>query len=94
MLSLGAVPPEMRQKFNTFVYDVVNAHKSGFTLESLKLEEMMRRDPNDPLMEDIEAAIMSQAMRLVFLTLKVREEEEEAGGRSDSSPLKPPIKGI
>ena len=38
--SVGAsVPAEIRSKFQTFVYDVVNAAQGGYTLESLKLED-------------------------------------------------------
>ena len=89
-----SVPPEYRQKFNTFVYDVVNAHKSGFTLQSLKLEELMRRDADSPPLEMIEEAIMSQSMRLVFLTLEVLKEEEEASGNGNgNTPPRPPIPG-
>ena len=83
--SLGAtVSPEISRNYGTFVYDVVNARKSGYTLETLKLEEMMRRSAEEKSEEyvekdQMEAAILSQCMRLVFLTVTVLEEEEAAG---------------
>ena len=41
--SLGdTVDPSIRQKFYTFVYDVVNAQKQGYTLQTLKLENLVR----------------------------------------------------
>ena len=43
----ASVPAEIRQKFQTFVYDVVNAAQGGYTLEALKLEDMLRRQGTD-----------------------------------------------
>ena len=43
--ALGAtVPAPIRSQYTTFVYDVVNAKKSGYTLQTLKLEEVARRE--------------------------------------------------
>jgi len=72
-----SVSSEIRGTYTTFVYDVVNAHKSGFTLQSLKLEEIMKREVDAPQRTEIEEAILSQSMRLIFLTLEVLKEEEE-----------------
>ena len=73
------------------MYDVVNAHKQGFTLQTLKLEELARSDPEDKPRTQLETAILSQCMRLVMLTLTVLEEEKLAG--DETLPPKPPIKG-
>lgn len=74
-----SVPGEIRQKFQTFVYDVVNAAKGGFTLETLKLEDLLRRSDADAAsLSQMEKAILGQSMRVVFLTLAVKEEAEAA----------------
>ncbi|GMI36568.1 hypothetical protein TrRE_jg5005 [Triparma retinervis] len=104
--SLGdTVDPAIRQKFYTFVYDVVNAHKQGYTLQTLKLENLVRSGAEEggeveeagksEQDKAIEKAILSQSMRLVFLTLTVLEEEALAneGGTGDANPPKPPIPG-
>ena len=79
--SVGAsVPAEIRSKFQTFVYDVVNAAQGGYTLESLKLEDMLRRQGTDSeSLGAVEKAILGQSMRVVFLTLTVRDEAAAAG---------------
>ena len=79
--SVGAsVPAEIRSKFQTFVYDVVNAAQGGYTLESLKLEDMLRRQGTDSAsLSAVEKAILGQSMRVVFLTLTVRDEAAAAG---------------
>ena len=76
----ASVPAEIRQKFQTFVYDVVNAQRGGFTLESLKLEEMLRRQGTAAEgLSAVEKAILGPSMRVIFLTLTVRDEAEAAG---------------
>jgi len=69
--SLGdTVDPDIRQKFYTFVYDVVNAKKQGYNLQTLKLEQLVRSEGE--VVEEgkteqekaIEKAILSQSMRL------------------------------
>ena len=79
--SVGAsVPAEIRSQFQTFVYDVVNAAQGGYTLESLKLEDMLRRQGTDSAsLGAVEKAILGQSMRVVFLTLTVRDEAAAAG---------------
>ena len=92
--AVGAtVPPEIRSQFCTFIYDVVNARQSGYTLETLKLEDLMRRSGGDEekSMTDMERAILSQSMRICFLTLTVLDETEKATGKQ---PPKPNIPGI
>lgn len=75
----ASVPADIRQKFQTFVYDVVNAAQGGYTLESLKLEDMMRRQGKDTEgMDQMQKAILGQSMRVIFLTLTVREESAAA----------------
>ena len=60
----ATVPADIRKKFNTFCYDVVvNAKKTGFNLSTLKLEQVMKRSADDPAMEPMEEAVMSQCMR-------------------------------
>ena len=76
----ASVPAEIRSKFQTFVYDVVNAAQGGYTLESLKLEDMLRRQGTDSeSLGAVEKAILGQSMRVVFLTLTVRDEAAAAG---------------
>ncbi|GMH86058.1 hypothetical protein TrVE_jg4419 [Triparma verrucosa] len=101
------VGPDLRQKFYTFVYDVVNAKKQGYTLQTLKLEQMMRNSEGEPSeiaektsalapqQRQMEEAILSQSMRLVFLTLTVLDETsefEKKDGDDDIIP-RPPIPG-
>jgi len=113
--SIGStVDPDLRQKFYTFVYDVVNAKKQGYTLQTLKLEQIMKNSSGQPTsiaekteqmnaqQRQIEEAILSQSMRLVFLTLTVLEESEEfekgngngnGGGGDNGDVPRPPIPG-
>ena len=42
----ASVPAEIRSQFQTFVYDVVNAAQGGYTLESLKLEDIDKDSAN------------------------------------------------
>jgi len=73
------VPEDVRRKFGTFVYDVANARAGGFSLEALKLEDMLRRQGTDATeLSAVEKAVLSQSMRVVFLTLAVRDEAEAA----------------
>ena len=74
--SAGAFPgqsvaAELRQKFYTFTYDVVNAKKQGYGLEKLKLEEVLQSDEEKTPME---RAVLSQAMRICFLAIQAAEE--------------------
>lgn len=101
--SLGdTVDPSIRQKFYTFVYDVVNAKKQGYDLQTLKLEQLVRSDGDVQSEEDkgkteqekaVENAILSQSMRLVFLTLTVLDEEALAKGEEGGNPPRPNIPG-
>jgi len=91
----ASAPPEIRQKFQTFVYDVVNAKQGGFTLESLKLEDMLRRQGADAeALSPLEKAILGQSMRVVFLTLAVRDEAAEAANLPPPRRPGPSIPGI
>lgn len=86
----ASVPEDTRQKFRTFVYDVVNAKAAGYTFEALKLEDVVRRSgEGEAPMSDMERAILSQSMRIVFLTLTVLNDMEAASG-----PPKPNIPGV
>lgn len=78
----ASVPADIRQKFECFVSDVVDARADGASLPSLKLEDMLRRADADELaaLSTMERAILGQAMRVVFLTITVLEETEAAGG--------------
>ena len=89
-----SVPEEIRKQFGTFVYDVVNARKSGFTLETLKLEDLMRRSGTGESMTAMEKAILGQSMRVVFLTLTVKEESEAAADLPPPRKPGPSIPGI
>ena len=63
-----------------FVYDVVNAAQGGYTLESLKLEDMLRRQGTDSAsLRRRREGHPGQSMRVVFLTLTVRDEAAAAG---------------
>ena len=65
-LSLGA-----RLKLLGVPHLIVEAHGRGAELQSLKLEELL---PAAPPQDAQERAILSQSMRLVFLTAVVLEE--------------------
>lgn len=87
----GTVPPDIRSKFNTFVYDVVNAKRGGWTFQTLKLEELMRSSGGEggvevSSMSAMERAILGQSMRVVFLTIQVIEETNVARGDSVPRP--------
>ncbi|CAM9550318.1 unnamed protein product [Scytosiphon promiscuus] len=59
-------------RFSDFVKKVMDAAARGHTLQTLKLEEVMRRgaEPRTPM----EAAVLSQSMRIVFATLDLMKE--------------------
>ena len=94
----SAVSPELRSKFNTFTYDVCNAHKQGLSLQTLKLTELFRRDDSDSdsnsgsssTLEEpkspLEEAVLSQCMRVAFLTLDVMKDEEGFGKKNNLGP--------
>ena len=91
----ASVPAEIRSKFQTFVYDVVNAAQGGYTLESLKLEDMLRRQGTDSeSLGAVEKAILGQSMRVVFLTLTVRDEAAAAGDLPPPRRPGPSIPGV
>lgn len=66
------IDPPFKDKFDDFVENVMRAHQRGYSLQSLKLEEMMRKggDPRTPW----ESAVLSQSLRIVFTTLSVMQE--------------------
>eukprot|EP00903_Cladosiphon_okamuranus_P011145 g10519.t1 len=59
-------------RFAEFVQKVMDAAAKGHTLQTLKLEEVMRRgaEPRTPL----EQAVLSQSMRIVFATIDLMKE--------------------
>ncbi|KAJ1632055.1 hypothetical protein T492DRAFT_991656 [Pavlovales sp. CCMP2436] len=93
-----SLPADIRAKFNTFVYDVVNAKRGGWTLQTLKLEDLMRRSASGgegggeggngdaPPMTAMEKAVLSQSMRVVFLTLQGLDDVNKASGKSIPGP--------
>ena len=62
---------ELRQKFYTFTYDIVNAKKQGYDLANLKLEEVLQSSEEKTPMEQ---AVLSQAMRICYLAIQATEE--------------------
>ena len=70
-----SVPAALRAKYEPLVSGVVEAHKRGAELQSLTLEELL---PASPPQDAQERAILSQSMRLVFLTAVVLKEVELA----------------
>ena len=75
--------------------DVVNAAQGGYTLESLKLEDMLRRQGTDSeSLGAVEKAILGQSMRVVFLTLTVRDEAAAAGDLPPPRRPGPSIPGV
>ena len=90
-----SVPSDIRQKFNTFVYDCVNARQGGWTLQTLKLEELVKRSGGDSAGPDItdpmEKAILGQSMRIVFLTQQCLDDAALASGKSVPKPNIPGI---
>ena len=77
-----SVGVELRKKYTPMVEGVVSAHTNGRTLPSLELCEFLK-----PPADAVEKAVLSQSMRLIFLTLVVLEEERGA------VPIKPPGTG-
>mmetsp|Transcript_30299 Transcript_30299/g.61455 ORF Transcript_30299/g.61455 Transcript_30299/m.61455 type:complete len:220 (+) Transcript_30299:2-661(+) len=75
-----SIPTPLEDRFLGFVRNIVQAHAMGSTLQRLKLEEMMNREEGSAERSPVETAILSQAMRIVFITLDVlkREAEEDA----------------
>jgi len=90
-----SVPSEIRQKFNTFVYDCVNARQGGWTLQTLKLEELMKSSGGNSAAPDMtdpmEKAILGQSMRIVFLTLQCLDDANLASGKSVPKPNIPGV---
>jgi len=68
-----SVAEELRQKFYTFTYDIVNAKKQGFDLAGLKLEEVLQSDDEEER-PPMEQAVLSQAMRICYLAIQATEE--------------------
>eukprot|EP00310_Coccolithus_braarudii_P022284 CAMPEP_0183353744 /NCGR_PEP_ID=MMETSP0164_2-20130417/34806_1 /TAXON_ID=221442 /ORGANISM="Coccolithus pelagicus ssp braarudi, Strain PLY182g" /LENGTH=193 /DNA_ID=CAMNT_0025526477 /DNA_START=126 /DNA_END=707 /DNA_ORIENTATION=+ len=66
-----SVAADLRQKFYTFTYDIVNAKKQGYDLATLKLEEVLQSSEERTPMEQ---AVLSQAMRICYLTIQAAEE--------------------
>lgn len=92
--NVGAtVPEDTRAKFEPFVRGVVDRKRRGFTLQALKLEELLGGE-SQPEQERsaMETAILSQSMRLIFLTLTVLDEEFPPPGKREPNP-KPFIPG-
>ena len=93
------VGAELREKYAPLVEGVVVAHVQGRALQSLELSEFLQPVPSDA----VEKAVLSQSMRLIFLTLVVLKEEGEgipikpAGGpptkRGYDGPPQPYIPG-
>ena len=74
--SAGAFPgqsvaADLRQKFYTFTYDIVNAKRQGYDLAGLKLEEVLQNAEEKTPMEQ---AVLSQAMRICYLAIQAAEE--------------------
>lgn len=67
-----APPPPRTPQFYTFTYDVVNAKKQGYDLNSLKLEEVFKGGGEERT--PMESAVLSQAMRIVFLAIVASEK--------------------
>ena len=65
-------PPSSEPQFYTFTYDVVNAKKQGYDLNSLKLEEIFKGGGEERT--PMESAVLSQAMRIVFLAIVASEK--------------------
>ena len=99
---LFVLPNQIEQKFKDAVPENVEVNYKDFqvnlldksvVVETLKLEDLMRRSGGDEekSMTDMERAILSQSMRICFLTLTVLDETEKATGKQ---PPKPNIPGI
>jgi len=66
-----SVSEDLRQKFYTFTYDIVNAKRQGYDLAGLKLEEILQSSEEKTPMEQ---AVLSQAMRICYLAIQAAEE--------------------
>jgi hypothetical protein len=84
-------------KFTPFVSDIVNAKRVGWSFKTLKLEELLKTSglvlddgSSATTMSEVERAVLSQSMRVVFLTMEVVHDTKLAKG--DSIP-KPNIPG-
>jgi len=71
-----SVAADLRQKFYTFTYDIVNAKKQGYDLAGLKLEEILQSSEEKSATErtPMEQAVLSQAMRICYLAIQAAEE--------------------
>ena len=72
-----SVAADLRQKFYTFTYDIVNAKKQGFDLAGLKLEEVLQSSDQERR-TPMEQAVLSQAMRICYLAIEAAEEASQA----------------
>eukprot|EP00274_Cyanoptyche_gloeocystis_P001607 CAMPEP_0196663612 /NCGR_PEP_ID=MMETSP1086-20130531/53547_1 /TAXON_ID=77921 /ORGANISM="Cyanoptyche gloeocystis , Strain SAG4.97" /LENGTH=198 /DNA_ID=CAMNT_0041999501 /DNA_START=254 /DNA_END=850 /DNA_ORIENTATION=+ len=57
----------------SLVMGVMDAHRRGYSLESLKLEQTLLLRDGESALPESEAAVRSQWMRIVFLTLDLIE---------------------
>eukprot|EP00628_Pelagophyceae_sp_CCMP2097_P037731 CAMPEP_0184244620 /NCGR_PEP_ID=MMETSP0977-20130417/978_1 /TAXON_ID=483370 /ORGANISM="non described non described, Strain CCMP2097" /LENGTH=256 /DNA_ID=CAMNT_0026549911 /DNA_START=29 /DNA_END=799 /DNA_ORIENTATION=- len=89
----ASVPAETAHKFEKFVSDIVAAEGRGHSLQTLKLEEVLRREEGAPPLTQLENAVLSQSMRVVFLTLMVVGEISEARSQGNNSRPGPQIPG-
>ena len=82
------VPAEFRAANAQMVANLLDAKAASKSLSQLTLEDVM---PSAPAKGTMEAAVMTQSLRIVYLTADVLDEIELAGTRADA-PYKEDLK--
>ncbi len=70
----GLEPPPDSGNLLDLVLGVIEAHQKGYTLDALKLELVLQTP--EPARTQEESSILSQWMRLVFLTLESAQDSQ------------------
>ena len=72
------VAPDVRDRYGTFVGAVVDGRGEGSTLAEMTLEKVLKYAgmDQDKDRSPTETAVLSQSLRLVYLTMTILEEEE------------------
>lgn len=81
------VPSSLRTDYAAMVAELVRAKREGVALSALDVDAVA---PADATRGEAEAALLRQAMRVVYLTLDNVEASEQAGTRADINSVKNP----
>lgn len=89
--SAWAVPEAIRQHYGPLVTATVRAHYGGWTIKNVETIEILKSANMEPSTE-LEKAVLSQCIRVVFLTLQVLDEITLAKGDAVPRPNIPGTK--